>query len=183
MKFNFNFLNFLPIIIVLVLVGILWQALFYHQPNQLPSALIGEEVPAFSLKTIINNQETFSQKDLKGRVSLLSVWATWCYACANEHPMLMAISENYHIPIYSILYKDKASDAIEWLQKNGNPYRLIGNDQTGDTAIDFGVYGTPETFVINKQGKIVYRHIGAIDNHVWQKVLYPLVEKLNKEAS
>jgi cytochrome c biogenesis protein CcmG, thiol:disulfide interchange protein DsbE len=167
----------IPFVILFALLAILGRELFYSNPNELPSALIGEEVPDFNLPNLFGSQPAFTPKAFAGRVSLLNVWATWCYACEIEHPMLMKISNQYHVPIYGIVYKDQAKDAIAWLVKNGNPFVMSGDDRKGNVAIDLGVYGTPETFVINAQGKIVYRHIGAIDQKTWDDVLYPLIKK------
>jgi cytochrome c biogenesis protein CcmG, thiol:disulfide interchange protein DsbE len=167
----------LPFILLFALLFLLWRELFYAKPNELPSALVGQSVPAFILPNLLAPQQTFSQKDLLGRVSLLNVWATWCYACSVEHPMLMKIKDQYHVPIYSIAYKDDANEAKKWLQQNGNPYVLTGHDSKGDAAIDLGVYGTPETYVISPEGKIIYRHIGVINQQNWEEVIYPLVKK------
>jgi len=166
-----------PFIILFALCGLLWRELFYARPSELPSALIGEAVPDFSLPDLYEPLKSFTPKDFNGRVALVNVWATWCYACALEQPLLMKIKEQYHVPIYSIDYKDNPKDAKQWLEKNGNPYVMTGSDLHGDTAIDFGVYGTPETFVISPAGKIVYRYVGAIDQNGWDEVLYPLIKK------
>lgn len=166
-----------PFAILFTLLVLLAWELFYAKPSELPSALIGEEVPHFKLKNLFEGQPEFTDQALKGHVSLVNVWATWCYACGIEHEMLMKIKNDYHIPIYSIVYKDTVPEAIRWLNENGNPYVLSGNDYNGDVAIDFGVYGTPETFVINAQGKIIYRQIGVIDQKVWNDTLYPLIQK------
>lgn len=168
--------NIIPFILLFALISLLWRALFYTQANVLPSALIGETVPRFSLPNLLFPPAKFTQKELYGHVSLLNVWATWCYACQLEEPMLVKIKEQYHVPIYSIDYKDNADDARKWLENN-NPYVMTGDDREGDVAIDLGVYGTPETFVISPQGKIIYRHIGAIDQKTWDDVLYPLIKK------
>lgn len=167
----------IPFIILFALLGLLWRELFYANPHEIPSALIGENVPQFSLPILTKENSFFTNKELVGHVSLINVWATWCYACAQEHDMLLKIKENYHVPIYSINYKDNQRDALNWLLQHGNPYVLTGSDKNGDVAIDFGVYGTPETFVISPQGKIIYRHIGAIDQATWDNILYPLVKQ------
>ncbi len=166
-----------PFLVLFALLGLLGRELFYSNTNELPSALLGENLPNFTLPNLFPGQKPFTSKALTGRVLLLNVWATWCYACELEHPMLMKINDQYHIPIYSIVYKDQAKDAVEWLVNKGNPFVMSGDDKKGDVAIDLGVYGTPETFVIDKQGKIVYRHIGAIDQKTWDETLYPLIRK------
>lgn len=145
--------------------------------DERPSALIGETLPAFELANLMAPSSTITPKTMVGRVSLLNVWATWCAACKIEHPMLMRIKEHYHIPIFAINYKDDREKAMTWLRDQGNPYLMIASDQSGDTATDLGVYGTPETFVISKAGKIVYRHFGIINQHEWDHVLYPLIKK------
>lgn len=172
-----------PFLILFALLGLLGRELFYSNPNELPSALLGEDLPAFNLPNIFAGKDPLTPQQLKGRVSLLNVWATWCYACEAEHAMLMKITNQYRIPIYSIVYKDEAKNAIDWIVKKGNPYALIGDDKKGDVAIDLGVYGTPETFVIDKKGKIVYRHIGAIDQKTWDETLYPLIKKYDASES
>jgi cytochrome c biogenesis protein CcmG/thiol:disulfide interchange protein DsbE len=159
-----------PFLILFLLLSLLSYELYSAKSNELPSALIGERVPAFKLGDL-------SQKDLIGKVSLLNVWATWCYACKLEHSMLMKIKNQYHVPIYGIAYKDQPDEVANWLTAKGNPYIKLGNDQQGDVAIDLGVYGTPETFVINPKGEIIYRHIGAINQDVWDKVLYPIIHQ------
>lgn len=170
----------IPFLILFILFGFLYYELFHAKPNELPSALIGEPVPAFSLPLINNPAAALTQNQLKHHVTLLNVWASWCYACGLEHEMLMKISREYHIPVYSILYKDDPAKAAAWLHEHGNPFVMTGNDSKGDVAIDFGVYGTPETFVISPAGNIVYRHIGAIDQETWDKVLWPLIKKLEQ---
>ncbi|MBV9575779.1 MAG: DsbE family thiol:disulfide interchange protein, partial [Gammaproteobacteria bacterium] len=166
-----------PFIILFSLVALLYDELFYAKTGELPSPLLGESVPKFTLQTLSSNQVLFTQRELRGRVSLVNVWATWCYACNLEHAMLMKIRNQYHVPLYGIAYKDNANDVSAWLAKKGNPYIMTGNDNTGDVAIDLGVYGTPETFVISPQGRIIYRHIGSIDQKTWDEVLFPLIKK------
>jgi len=167
-----------PFLILFVLTGLLAWELFYSHPNERPSALTGEIVPPFMANNLYPSLPPLSEKIFKGKITLLNVWATWCEACSMEHKMLMKIKNTYHIPIYSLIYKDDPKKARHWLDENGNPYNLIGNDDKGDIAIDLGVYGTPETFVINQEGKIIYRYIGAIDQKSWNDILYPLIKKL-----
>lgn len=170
-----------PFITLFALLALLaWELYFSKPDNLMPSALIGEDVPLFNLPNVFPSQPALTNKAFAGRVVLLNVWATWCYACSIEHEMLMKIKNQYHVPIFSIDYKDNSYEAIRWLQENGNPYLLTGDDRKGHVAIDFGVYGTPETFVISPQGKIVYRHIGVIDQKVWDEILYPLVKKYER---
>lgn len=170
----------LPFLILFALLALLGRQLFYAKPNELPSPLIGETIPYFEIPDLLAPNQTFTPKALTGRVTLLNIWATWCYACSVELPMLMKIKDTYRVPIYSIAYKDDPNEAKKWLYQLGNPYVATGNDKKGNVAIDLGVYGTPETYVISPQGKIVYRHIGVITQKNWDEVLYPLVKKYEK---
>lgn len=174
-KFNYV----IPFLMLFGLLAFLGYELFHAKPYEIPSALVGEDVPNFHLPSLAGNGQVLSSSDLHGRTILLNVWATWCYACSIEHDMLMKISHQDHVPIYSILYKDQRGKGLSWLNEHGNPYVMTGDDSNGDVAIDLGVYGTPETFVISPAGKIVYRHVGAIDQDSWDNVLYPLIKKLD----
>ena len=167
----------IPFIILFSLLGLLWHELYSAESFEIPSTLIGDPVPNFQLPYLDNPQKQFTQNDLRGHVSLLNVWASWCSACEEEHAMLMKITNKYHVPLYGISYKDNVNDAKDWLRKRGNPYIIDGNDNTGNVAIDFGVYGTPETFVISPDGQIIYRYVGAIDQSAWDTVIYPMIQK------
>lgn len=162
-----------PIIFISCLLTLLYRELFYANNVVIPSALIGETIPPFNLREL-NSTHLFTEKNLRGKFLLLNVWATWCYACKIEHDMLLKIKNVYHIPIYSINYKDDPQSAKIWLEHNGNPYIMTGLDNSGEIAIDLGVYGTPETFVIDPAGKIIYRHVGIINQTIWDQQLYPL---------
>jgi len=164
-----------PFVALFALLGMLYYELFYSRPHDIPSPLIGEAIPAFSLPTFSGT--TLNADELKGRVTLLNIFASWCYACSAEAEMLNKIKNQYHVAIYGISYKDKQDDINAWLKKYGNPYVKIANDQSGSVAIDLGVFGTPETFVINKEGKIIYRHVGVINQDNWDHVIYPLVRQ------
>ena len=136
----------------------LWKGLSLD-PHKLPSALLNKSVPQFQLSTVQDSGQMFTDRNLHGQISLLNVWATWCSSCREEHPVLMDIERDYQIPIYGFDYKDQRISAIQWLQQLGNPYTLIGFDNSGSVAIDWGVYGTPETFIIDKNGIIRYKFI------------------------
>lgn len=170
----------IPFLILFVLCLMLWREMIYSRPNELPSVLIGEDVPAFSLPVLDNPLQNFTPANFRGQFALVNVWATWCYACSVEHDFLMKLKDQYHVPIYSINYKDNPQAAKEWLNKHGNPYVMTGTDLDGNTAIDFGVYGTPETFVISPQGKIIYRQVGVLDQKAWDQNIYPLMQKYGK---
>lgn len=160
-------------------------AIFAHQllspPAKEAAGLVGEPLPAFQLTDLVSGRE-WTNNTVKGQVSLINIWATWCDACALEHPILLSISKHYRIPIYSIDYKDNPQVAKQWLAQHGNPYSAVGSDHEGQVALDFGIYGTPETFVINRHGYIVYRHVGAIDQTTWEQVLYPLILKYQQQT-
>jgi cytochrome c biogenesis protein CcmG/thiol:disulfide interchange protein DsbE len=172
----------IPFVILFPLLALLSYELFFAQAEVLPSVLIGEQVPHFALPTIDSEYVFFKDDMLYGRVSLVNVWASWCEACAMEQAMLMKIKAQYHVPIYGIDYKDERKAARVWLRKHGNPYVIVGSDQHGDTAIDLGVYGTPETFVIAPDGKILYRYIGVLKQKDWDEVLYPLIRQYEHAA-
>jgi len=168
---------FLPLLIFIVLAILLYGALG-KDPQYLPSAMIDRPFPDFTLATLENMGETVSQETMLGEVKLLNVWASWCYACRIEHPFLSKIAEEYGIPLYGLNYKNDAADAKRWLAQFGNPYAFSLHDRDGRLGIDLGVAGAPETFVIDKEGLIRYRHIGIIDEKVWLTKLQPLIQQL-----
>jgi len=167
----------LPALIFLTVLFFLWRGLSL-KPEVRPSALLGKPAPAFHLTNLLKPNTAFTEQNLKGQVTLLNVWASWCYACEMEHPMLMQIKKTYDIPIYAIVYKDDPKDVLKFLAEMGNPYSMIGNDAQGEVSMDLGVYGTPETFVLNKEGQIVYRHVGMITQELWEKELLPMLQIL-----
>ena len=149
-------------------------------PGKLPSTLIDKPVPAFDLPPIEGFDRGLSSEDLKGQVSLINIWGSWCEACIDEHPLLMELARINAIPIYGIDWKDPPGAGAAWLRKEGNPYTLIGDDADGRVAIDFGVTGAPETFIIDREGKIRYKYIGPITEKDWNEVLFPVIEELRK---
>jgi cytochrome c biogenesis protein CcmG, thiol:disulfide interchange protein DsbE len=169
----------LPFILFALIVILLWHGLRLH-PNEVPSPLINKPAPSFQLPDLLLNH-TISSNDFKGHVTLFNVWATWCYACAVEHEFLLNLAQEKHLLIYGLDYKDDPIAAKKWLKTHGNPYKLVATDETGETAIDWGVYGTPETFLIDKKGIIRYKHIGLITPEVWEKILEPRVHQLQGE--
>ncbi len=153
-----------------------------RDPKLVPSPLIGKPAPAFTLPRLYEPEKNFSNEDLAGKVSLLNVWASWCAACRSEHPFLMQLAGKNIITIYGLNYKDERDDAIRWLaQYGGNPYTVIGHDLNGRTGMDWGVYGVPETFVIDKKGVIRYKHVGPLQPEVWNSTLLPIIQKLQAE--
>jgi cytochrome c biogenesis protein CcmG/thiol:disulfide interchange protein DsbE len=146
----------------------------------IPSALIGKAVPEFSLPAVQGRTLGLSSTDLKGEVSLVNVFASWCVACREEHPVFMELRRNDAVPIHGINYKDRPSDAEKWLNTMGDPYTRTGADLNGRVAIDWGVYGVPETFVIDAEGRIAFKHVGAVTPEVYQEKIGPLIETLRK---
>lgn len=171
-----------PLVVFIVLVIFLGVGLKLD-PREVPSPLIGKPVPAFSLPQLADPNKTFSQEDLKGKVSLFNVWASWCVSCRQEHPLLVSLSKENIVPIYGLNYKDNREDGLAWLSSLGNPYALSVQDADGKVGINFGVYGVPETFVIDKQGIIRHKHTGPITPDAWQKTLLPLIVQLQKEGA
>ncbi len=170
----------IPIFLFLLLSIFLWRGLSLD-PHHLPSAQIGKSLPEFKIKQLEDPALNFEKNNLQGRVALLNVWASWCEACVEEQAFMMQLAHN-GVPIYGLNYKDKSEDAKQWLSQWGNPYQLIGQDQDGRVAIDLGVYGAPETFVIDKKGIIRYRHVGIMDQDAWSKHVAPLMNELERAS-
>jgi cytochrome c biogenesis protein CcmG/thiol:disulfide interchange protein DsbE len=152
-----------------------------NDPRKLPSMLIDKPTPTFALGALEDGGSGLSSDDLKGRIVLLNVFASWCAGCRVEHPMLMALAENSGIPIYGVSWKDERSSGARWLKANRSPYVRVGDDQSGRLGIDLGVTGVPETFVIDRTGRIRYRHAGPITDDVWQETFEPLLAELRTE--
>jgi len=160
----------LPVVLFGVLAVFFWRGLSL-EPQNLPSAQLGKQLPDFNLKRL-DKEGTFSPETMRGQPAVLHVWASWCSTCAEEQVFLLNLAQ-IGLPIYGLNYKDERDDAVHWLQIWGNPYRLSGRDSDGRVAIDLGVYGTPETFLIDSKGVIRYRHVGALNQAVWENVLLP----------
>lgn len=170
-------LTLIPLALFIGLAALLFVGL-QGDPQELPSVLVGKPAPDFALG-IIGAPESpagLSKADLMtGETIVLNVWASWCGPCRVEHPILMDIAKAGVVPLYGLNYKDKPADAQRFLDQLGNPYAKIGTDTTGRVGIDFGVYGVPETFVINGKGEIVYKHVGPIDRQSWQSKIEPAI--------
>jgi cytochrome c biogenesis protein CcmG/thiol:disulfide interchange protein DsbE len=167
----------IPFAIFLLLILFLWRGL-QLDPRLLPSPLLNKPAPDFQLPDLENPKLYLSKKNLLGHVSLVNVWASWCETCQQEQAFLMTLALAHQIPIYAIDYKDNAVTAKQWLKHYGDPYRRIGFDADGKVGIDWGVYGTPETFVIDKTGVIRYKVVGALTPQIWRKEVLPLIAKL-----
>lgn len=175
-----------PIIRLLPLLIFLLVAVFFLRglsldPHQLPLARLGAVVPVFSLPDLIHPKQKVDDNQLKGEIALLNVWASWCEACGQEQWFLLQLASE-GVPIYGINYKDEHASAIQWLSTWGNPYRMIAEDERGLVAIDLGVYGTPETFLLDKKGVIRHRYAGALTEEIWQKEFKPLMVALEKQS-
>lgn len=150
-------------------------------PREVPSPLIGKPAPSFKLPSLDDPNQTVSDEIFQGKVSLLNVWASWCMACRQEHPVLLELKRRGDAAIVGLNYKDSRDAARAMLEQSGNPYQVNAFDGDGKVAIDWGVYGVPETFVIDKHGIIRYKHIGAITPEDWEQKLAPLVRYLEKQ--
>ena len=148
-------------------------------PREVPSPLIGKPAPPFELPLLNEPDKRFSQKDMLGKVWIMNVWASWCPPCLVEHPVVTRIARSGLAPVVGLNYKDTRDEALPWLKRNGDPYQLIAFDANGRIGIDYGVYGVPETYVIDRQGVIRYKHIGPLTADVVQKKVEPLVKELN----
>jgi len=166
----------IPLVLFVVIMGFLWKGL-QKDPHQLPSALLDKPVPEFNYPSLLHTGQTVTEKQFSGHVSLLNVWATWCITCHAEHSVLMDIANSKAVIIYGLNYKDDPIAAKQWLEKYGNPYQEVISDNKGTLAIDFGVYGSPETFIIDRHGIIRYKYIGAVSPNVWRDKLLPEVKK------
>lgn len=154
-----------------------------RDPSIVPSALIGKPVPVFSLPPVPGHGPGLSSENLKGAVSLVNVFASWCVACREEHPLLMHLEGMGIVPIYGIDYKDKPEDGAHWLDNMGDPYSRTGVDLDGRVAIDWGVYGVPETFVVDSGGRIAFKQIGPINDRVLERTILPLIARLRGDGS
>ena len=169
----------LPLGIFVLLIFLLGIGLSLN-PREVPSPLIGKPAPAFQLPQLHDPAKTFSPKELQGKVWVLNVWASWCVACRDEHPVLTALARSGIAPVYGLNYKDKRDEAIEWLRRYGDPYQASLFDADGRVGIDYGVYGVPETYVIDKQGVIRYKRIGPVTPDIVKQKIVPLILTLNQ---
>jgi cytochrome c biogenesis protein CcmG, thiol:disulfide interchange protein DsbE len=168
-----------PLAVFIVLIGFLLAGLGLD-PREVPSPLVGKPAPAFNLARLHHPERMLGTSDLEGQVWLLNVWASWCVSCRVEHPLLVELSKSKLVPLVGLNYKDKPDEGIAWLQQRGDPYDVSVVDRDGRVGIDWGVYGVPETFVIDKAGVIRYKHIGPVDAAAIEKKILPLVRELQK---
>ena len=171
--------RYLPLLVFFVIAIFLGIGLTMN-PRDIPSPLIGKPVPQFTLPPVKGRTMGLATADLRGQVSLVNVFASWCVACREEHPVMMELSKQGVVPIHGLNYKDKPDDAQQWLDSLGDPYTRTGADIDGRVAIDWGVYGVPETFVVDREGRIAYKHIGAMTPEVLRDKIMPVIAKLQK---
>jgi cytochrome c biogenesis protein CcmG/thiol:disulfide interchange protein DsbE len=150
-----------------------------NDPHEVPSPLIGKPAPAFDLPLLTEPDKRFSEKTMLGSVWVLNVWASWCPPCLVEHPVVSQMARSGIAPIVGLNYKDTREDALPWLKRNGNPFRVVAFDANGRIGIDYGVYGVPETYVIDRHGIIRYKHIGPLSAEVVQQKIEPLLKELS----
>ncbi len=172
-----------PLIIFGVVAFFLWMGL-HRNPRILPSPLINKPIPTFSAESLRDAKQLLTEKDFKGKVTIVNVFATWCIACHSEHPLWMEVKRDLpEVQFIGLNYKDDRVAVKRWLAEYGDPYDQIIFDPHGETGINFGVYGTPETFIVDKQGVVRYKQIGAVSPTIWNKQLLPEVKKWQNEIS
>lgn len=169
----------LPLSIFFVLAGFLGYGLTLN-PREVPSPFIGKPAPDFRVPQLHDKEKSFSPVDMKGRVWLLNVWASWCVSCRQEHPLLVELSKLGSVNLLGLNYKDQREAGIAWLKDHGNPYALSAWDIDGKIGIDYGVYGVPETFVVDRQGIIRHKHIGPLTPEALQTKILPLIRELER---
>jgi len=172
----------IPLVFFALLVGLLWFGL-NNDPTKIPSPLVGKPAPEFDLPRLYAADQTVSPDDLKGKVWLLNVFASWCISCRAEHEVVSQFIRQHQVDVLGLNYKDEEADAKVWLQQFGNPYAVIAVDITGRTGIDWGVYGVPETFVMDKQGIIRHKFTGPLTEQAVNETLVPLITTLQQEKA
>ncbi|MFC3643516.1 DsbE family thiol:disulfide interchange protein [Aquibium oceanicum] len=171
----------LPLTVFVALAAMLGWGLT-RSADDIPSALIGKPIPEFSLPPVRGRMLGVSSADLRGEVSLVNVFASWCVACREEHPLFIRLAADGVVPLHGLNYKDQPDDAAGWLDSLGDPYTRTGADLNGRVGIDWGVYGVPETFAVGADGRIAYKHIGAVSQKALDEKILPIVERLRAEA-
>ena len=165
-----------PLAVFVILAGFLYVGLGLN-PREVPSPFIGKPAPAFQLAQLARSEQSFSPAQMKGEVWLLNVWASWCAPCRVEHPLLVQVAEDKVVPIIGMNYKDKRDAALGWLAQLGDPYKLSVADNDGRVAIDYGVYGVPETFIVGRDGKIAFKLVGPITAQNLETAVKPAIER------
>ncbi len=169
--------------VLFVLLGVFLYVGLHKDPRYVPSPLIGKPAPEFTLPSLQDAAYTVSTQDLAGRPWVLNVWGTWCGGCRQEHDVLLAIARQNELPIVGLNWKDDNAAAQEWLRSLGNPYAVVAEDREGRTAIDWGVYGAPETFLIGPDGTVLYKHIAPMTMEVWNTEFRPRIQATQSGGS
>jgi cytochrome c biogenesis protein CcmG/thiol:disulfide interchange protein DsbE len=169
----------LPLLILVVVAGFFFVG-FNRDPKLIPSPMIDKPSPAFSVPGLRGNDGTVSNARFEGKVTLVNFFASWCIPCRIEHPLLMELARTGAVQIVGVNYKDKPEDALNWLRQLGDPYGVIGADRDGRAAIDWGVYGVPESYIVDKQGRIRFKQVGPITEDVWRKDMAPMIKELSR---
>lgn len=171
-------MRFLVPLAVFVVLAVFLAIGLKLRPDEVPSPLIDKAAPVFSLPQLHEPDKLITPADFRGQVWLFNVWASWCVSCREEHPVLLQLARTGEVPIYGLNYKDTRQDAVRWLEQLGNPYTASAFDEAGQVGIDYGVYGVPETYVIDRDGVIRHKHIGPITVDVMRNEILPIVRKL-----
>lgn len=164
----------LPALAFLVLAAFFYRGLFLD-PRTVPSPLIGKPAPAFDLQELRQPETRFATTDMFGKPAVLNVWATWCAGCKQEHDFLMRLARSGEVPLYGMNYRDERGKALQWLSQLGDPYKSIAYDPEGMGSLDWGVYGAPETFLIDPEGTVVYKHLGPLSPPIWEREFRPRI--------
>lgn len=170
----------MPLVIFLGLAGFLAKGLALD-PAELPSPLIDKPAPDFVSQLLPASEGQFDSKVMMGEVWVLNVWASWCAPCVAEHPVLISLTEQRELPLVGLNYKDVPSDALTWLDRLGDPFTHLLSDEQGDVGINWGVYGVPETFIMDKSGRVRYKHVGPVNHEDLEKILLPIIDELQQE--
>lgn len=177
-----SIIRFIPLILFILLGVLLYRGLFLN-PQAMPSAMIGKPLPDFSLPRLKATEQMLGRNDLQGNIVLLNVWATWCIQCKYEHPYLLNIAQDPRIKLYGLNFTDDRNAALQWLEQYKDPYEMSIFDEQGALGLDIGVFGAPETFVIDHTGIIRKRFAGPINDIVWKKEFLPLIEQIEAEMA
>lgn len=162
---------------VLAVLAVFFARGLWLDPTYIPSPLIGKPAPEFSLPALENPEQIVSASDLEGQMALFNVWATWCVGCRQEHGFLMELSNSRQVPIYGLNWRDEREAALDWLDRLGNPYEATAFDHEGQVAVEWGVYGAPETFLVDRDGTVLHKHIGPLTASHWRNDFVPIIEE------
>ena len=172
----------IPLVAFMAIAGFLYKGLTLD-PSLVPSPLIDKPAPVFTASSLPVSDGDFDSQSMDGQVWVLNVWASWCGPCVQEHPVLIEMTEQRDVPLVGLNYKDVPDDALTWLGRLGDPFSHLVSDQAGEVGLDWGVYGVPETFVIDKQGKVRYKHVGPLAPQDLEEKMYPIIDQLLGEPA